>query len=113
MIKVADGLNLPAQLHPHYKKRRNSHKSHRRPDPFHKVRLFLLHNREAKAGSLEGIDLTNNTALFDLEFNNNPGDGTTFLVEAWFDDNDVPDNFTTGTWGYDGNTITIEYRNVD
>ncbi len=60
---------------------------------------------------LTSLDISNNTALRSLACENNPGDGTVFPVTAWFDNNTVPSEyFTTGSWDYDGATITIDYR---
>ncbi len=60
---------------------------------------------------LSSLDVSNNTALISLACENNPGDGTVFPVTAWFDNNTVPSEyFTTGSWDYDGATITIDYR---
>ena len=34
---------------------------------------------------------------------------TPFSVTAWFDNNDVPEDFTTGSWNSNGQTVEIEY----
>ena len=52
------------------------------------------------------MDISNNTALEYFACDNNPGDGTQFPVDAWFDDTAIPQYFTTGSWM----GITITYR---
>ncbi len=59
------------------------------------------------------LDVSKNTALTQLWCDENPGDGTVFPVTAWFDNNTVPSYFTTGSWNYNGATITIDYTKDD
>ena len=59
---------------------------------------------------LISIDICNNAGLERLHCHNNPGNGATFPVTSWFDDTSVPADFTTGSWDYGGNTITISYQ---
>ncbi len=61
---------------------------------------------------LTTLDVSKNTALKYLECQGNPGNGTVFPVTAWFDNNSIPSChiFTTGSWKYNGSTITITYR---
>ena len=63
------------------------------------------------SNNLTALDISNNTALKFLYCTNNPGDGNIFPVDTWFDDDSIPtDYFTTGSWNYQGNTVTISYR---
>ena len=58
---------------------------------------------------LTALDISKNTALKWLYCDRNPGNGTVFPVTAWFDNSSVPNGFTTGSWDYNGNTISIDY----
>lgn len=58
---------------------------------------------------LTGLDITNNTALTSLPCSGNPGKSGKFTVTAWFSNDAVPEDFTTGTWSYNGQTVEIEY----
>ena len=58
---------------------------------------------------LTSLDISNNTALARLKCSDNPGDGANFNVAAWFDNNNIPDNFTTGSWNYNDKSISINY----
>lgn len=58
---------------------------------------------------LTGLDITNNTALTSLPCSGNPGKSGKFTVTAWFGNDAVPEDFTTGTWSYNGQTVEIEY----
>ena len=58
------------------------------------------------SNQLQSMDISNNTALEYFACDNNPGDGTQFPVDAWFDDTAIPQYFTTGSWM----GITITYR---
>ncbi len=63
---------------------------------------------------LTSLDISNNTELSILLPENNPGDGTQFFpVTAWFDNDHLPKNFLTGSWDYNGTTITIDYRKAE
>lgn len=59
---------------------------------------------------LTSLDISNNRALQSFYCSNNPGDGTIFTVTAWFDDGHIPYYFTTGSWWYGNETITVDYR---
>jgi len=69
--------------------------------------LWCMENR------LTSLDVSNNTKLEELSCDYNPGDGTVFPVTAWFDNNVIPSNFTTGDWYYYGAAITIDYRKAE
>ncbi len=63
---------------------------------------------------LTSLDISNNTNLRFLLPGNNPGDGTQFFpVTAWFDNDHIPEIFPTGSWDYNGTTITIDYRKAE
>ncbi len=57
---------------------------------------------------LTGLDITN-TVLTRLPCSGNPGKSGKFTVTAWFGNDAVPEDFTTGTWSYNGQTVEIEY----
>lgn len=59
------------------------------------------------------LDVSKNTALTALYCENNPGDGMVFPVTAWFGNDAVPENFTTGTWRYNGQPVTTVYRKAN
>lgn len=61
---------------------------------------------------LSSLDVSANRKLNLLNFEGNPGDGTTFAVKAWFDEASVPANFTSAPWQYDGATVTPVYSNA-
>lgn len=59
---------------------------------------------------LTSLDISKNTALTWLSCSGNPGDGTTFSVKAWFDNNNIPEDFETRSWEDDGKSIRISYH---
>ncbi|MDE5595806.1 MAG: leucine-rich repeat domain-containing protein, partial [Muribaculaceae bacterium] len=63
---------------------------------------------------LTTLDVSINTQLTTLWCDDNPGKDNKFIVKAWFDSSNIPtENFTTGSWNYDGSTITIEYQKAE
>ncbi len=62
---------------------------------------------------LTSLDVSKNTALTSLYCSDNPGDRTVFPVTAWFDNSAIPSGFQTESWGYNGATVTIDYRKVE
>ncbi len=72
-----------------------------------------LKDLERSDNRLTTLDLSMNTALIHLFCVRNPGNGSVFPVTAWFDNNSIPKNFTTGSWNYNGATITIDYRKAE
>ncbi len=62
---------------------------------------------------LTSLDISKNTALKSFRCYNNPGDGAVFPVTAWFGNDAIPSDFTSGSWTYGGNTISIDYRSVE
>lgn len=66
------------------------------------------------SNQLTSLDISNNTELWSLAPGDNPGDGTQFFpVTAWFDNDHIPKGFLTGSWDYNGTTITIDYRKAE
>lgn len=59
---------------------------------------------------LSSIDIQNNRTLKNFTCKNNPGNGATFHVTAWFDNNSIPSGFTSTGWEYDNNPISINYQ---
>lgn len=68
------------------------------------TRLSCQNNR------LHGLDISRNIALTDLYCSDNPGENGTFNVKAWFDNANVPENFTNKSWNYNGASISINYQ---
>ena len=72
--------------------------------------LWIL---DCSGNQLTSLDISNNKSLAYLRCYDNPGDGTKFNVAAWFSNNSIPSSyyqeFTTGTWSYNSNTISINY----
>jgi len=64
---------------------------------------------------LTTLDVSKNMALTWFFCHYNPGDGSVFPVTAWFDNNSIPnsEDFTTGSWSYNGKTVRIDYRKAD
>ncbi len=71
-----------------------------------------LRNLSCSDNKLTSLDISNNTALEYLSCSANPGNGTTFIVYSWFDNNTIPDNFTTSWWWYNEERTYIDYRKV-
>ena len=69
-----------------------------------------LYDLSCSSNQLTSLDVSNHPALGSLFCSGNPGNGSIFPVTAWFDDNSIPSGFSTGSWEYDGNTITITYQ---
>ena len=67
------------------------------------ARLFCSYNQ------LTTLDISNNRMLGALSCNYNPGNGTTFPITAWFDNNSIPADFTAKGWDFNGSTISIDY----
>ena len=68
-----------------------------------------IYGLKASAGYFIGADISRNTALTYFNCSGNPGKSGKFTVTAWFDNNDVPEDFTTGSWNSNGQTVEIEY----
>ena len=62
---------------------------------------------------LTTLDISKNMSLTDFICSFNPGNGTIFPVTAWFDNDAVPVNFSTGSWTFNDQTIAIDYRKAD
>lgn len=62
---------------------------------------------------LEGLDISNCRELTLLYTLFNPGKDGKFVVKAWFDNDNVPEGFTTMGWeDEDGGEIVVEYQKV-
>ncbi len=72
-----------------------------------------LTEMDCEGNRLTTLDVSKNTALTSLWCKENPGDGAVFPVTAWFDNNSIPEYFPTGSWEYNGVTITIYYRKAE
>ena len=63
-----------------------------------------------QSNNLASLDLSHNTKLAKFNCHYNPGTNGIFRVTApWIDNGTIPQYFTTGSWQYDGRTVTIEY----
>lgn len=62
---------------------------------------------------LTSLDISKNTALKIFRCPNNPGNGAVLPVTAWFGNDAIPLNFTSDSWTYGENTISIDYRLVE
>lgn len=62
---------------------------------------------------LTSLDISKNTALNTFQCPNNPGNGAVLPVTAWFGNDAIPLKFTSDSWTYGGNTISIDYRPVE
>ena len=66
------------------------------------------------SNQLTSLDVSKNTALEYLNCENNPGNGSgVFPVTARFGNDAVPADFTTGSWQYNGQLVTIDYRKAE
>lgn len=68
-----------------------------------------LKGLRCRANKLTSMDISKNTALEWFSCSDNPGDGTTFSVKAWFDNN-IPSSFTDTEWYINGKYIQINYH---
>lgn len=78
------------------------------------VKLTYLN---CEVNDIISLDISKNTELIELNCSHNPGNGSLLCVKAWFDNNNIPENCTTGhwTWGADsmgnnGLDISIDYQ---
>ncbi len=71
---------------------------------------IALTELNCRRNRLTTLDISKNTALKEMWCHGNPGDGTVFSVTAWFNNNSIPNDFTTGSWSYNGKTVRIDYR---
>ena len=62
---------------------------------------------------LTSLDISKNTELHLFKCYNNPGDGAVLPVTAWFGNDAIPLYFTSDSWTYGENTISIDYRPVE
>lgn len=73
---------------------------------------MLLIELSCDNNQLKALDLSQNTTLSKLTCNGNPGDGATFPITVWTDDDTQPEELqvSASSWSSDGKTITISYR---
>lgn len=71
-----------------------------------------------EVNDLISLDISKNTKLMMLNCSYNPGNGNLLCVKAWFDNDNIPENFTRGPWtwgadsmGNDGLSISTDYQN--
>ena len=71
-----------------------------------------LGSLNCSSNQLTSLDVSKNTALeYYLNCENNPGNGSgVFPVTARFGNDAVPADFTTGSWQYNGQLVTIDYQ---
>lgn len=56
------------------------------------------------------LDISRNKALTFFDCAYNPGTGGVFVVTSWFDNGNIPEDFTTGLWSYDEGQVKIDYQ---
>lgn len=64
-------------------------------------KLVCRHNK------LLSLNIVNNLSLSALSLDNNPGKDGKFIVSAWFDNNNIPEGFTSQSWS----NVTLLYIN--
>ena len=72
-------------------------------------RNTALTHFDCSDNDLTSLDISRNTALTYFNCSGNPGKSGKFTVTAWFGNDDVPEDFTTGSWNSNGQTVEIEY----
>lgn len=71
------------------------------------IKLFEI---SCESNNLTSLDISSNTELAMFNCDSNPGENGIFRVTApWIDKGAIPQYFATGSWQYDGRTVTIEY----
>lgn len=73
----------------------------------------LLVLRCGDNNQLTSLDVSKNMKLEKLACEKNPGDGAVFSVMAWFDNANIPNNFTIGSWWYNEKGVRIDYRKAE
>lgn len=68
------------------------------------TRLYCDNNQ------LTSLDISKNKSLKILSCKGNPGNGSVFSITAWFDNSNIPENFSEGSYTYNDGTITIVYN---
>lgn len=73
---------------------------------------MLLIELSCDNNQLKALDLSGNQTLSKLTCKGNPGDGATFPITVWTDDDTQPEELQVSatSWSCDGKTITIAYR---
>lgn len=57
---------------------------------------------------LKSIDISNNVRLYQVECDGNPGDGSIFLLSAWFGEEYIPISIFDYEWEYNGHTVSVK-----
>ena len=58
---------------------------------------------------LTELDISNNQNLSSFRCTGNPGENGVFRVKVWSGFGEVPEGFDSGSYNYNGSTVTIEY----
>lgn len=61
------------------------------------------------SNNLSSIDISNAAGITAFGCDQNPGNGSVFAVKAWFDNTNIPSNFTSGSWTINGATVAVDY----
>ena len=69
---------------------------------------ILLAGLFCSSNQLTSLDISNNRMLGGLSCDYNPGNGTTFPITAWFDNDNIPSYFPKQVWNLNSD-IDIEY----
>lgn len=59
---------------------------------------------------LTSLDISKNRSLEIFSCTGNPGNGSIFPITAWFDNSNVPELFSKGSYTYNGRTVSIVYN---
>ena len=62
-----------------------------------------------ETNQLSSLDISQNKKLTFFNCLNNPGSGSIFPITAWFDNSNVPAQFSKGNYTYNGRTVSIVY----
>ena len=63
-----------------------------------------------ETNQLSSLDISQNKKLTFFNCLNNPGKDSIFPITAWFDNSNVPAQFSKGSYTYNGRTVNIVYN---
>lgn len=99
---------------------------HNRFTTLHIVENAALKTLMCEFNQLTSLDMSRNRNLSRLTCFQNPGDGSTFPIRSWFDNETIPQHvkdpdgertplysYTTNPWVYQGHEIKPDYRKVE
>lgn len=68
----------------------------------------LLGALECSDNSLKSLNISSNNRLLTLGCSGNPGDGSIFLLNAWFGEEYIPLTIYDYEWEYNGHTVSVK-----